>query len=439
MMQRLIAIHDQLRYAAGANASDIEIDGYLNYHFLTSPLELGFKKMILEAGINQVANIRAQDQLRRPAIALRSSPRKAGGPSNPWHDEFDLDHGFIRYFGDHKVTTLGLPGATPGNRALMDAWQLHSAPDRQSRAQAPPLLVFRAISVSVDGKRIHQGYVEFCGAALIERFEHVVQRDPTTGKSFPNIALDLAVIQPDEFDSIDMRWIDDRRNPELDAQEALRFAPKSWRRWVNEGRSAIPRIRRRVLSSKVRSKEDQLPELGSPEEKTLDQIYRFFDGRKHAFEALAARIAAEVLQKSGARYHPGWLTRSGGDGGVDFIGRLDVGTPQANTPIVVLGQAKCISPSSAVSPDQVARVVARLRRGWVGVFVTTGSFSNQAQVEVIDDQYPLVLVPGRELVAEALKIAASDFDADLDAFLESVSTDYENAITARRPEEILWA
>jgi len=35
---------------------------------------------------------------------------------------------------------------------------------------------------------------------------------------------------------------------------------------------------------------------------------------------------------------------------------------------------------------KVARVVARLRRGWISVFVTTGTFSRQAQVEVIDDQ-----------------------------------------------------
>jgi len=439
MNQRLLGIHDQLRYAAGANAKDLELDGFLNYHYVTSPIELGFKKMILEAGINQVARVSAIDQERRPVIALRSSPWKAGGRTNPWHDEFDLDHGFVRYFGDHKVTTIGLPGATPGNRALMEAWELHAGTSRHLRAQAPPILVFRAISISIEGKRVHQGYVEFCGAAIIERLEHVVQRDPTTGRSFPNIALDLAVIQPDRGDAIDMRWIDDRRNAQVDSETSLRYAPKSWQRWVEEGGSAIPRVRRRVLSSRVRSKEDQMPDPGSAEEVALRAIYDFFDGRKHAFELLAARVASEVLRKSGVRYQPGWLTRSGGDGGVDFVGRLDIGTPDANTPIVVLGQAKCVQLGTSISPDQVARVVARLRRGWIGVFVTTGSFSHQAQVEVVDDQYPLVLVPGRELAKEALRIAASDFDDSLDSFLQSVTSQYETSITARRPEEVLWA
>ncbi|WP_327022544.1 restriction endonuclease [Micromonospora sp. NBC_01739] len=163
-----------------------------------------------------------------------------------------------------------------------------------------------------------------------------------------------------------------------------------------------------------------------------------FEGRKHAFELLAARVSAQVLGRSGARYHDGWLTRPGGDGGVDFVGRLDVGTATNNVPLVVLGQAKCVSPSSSISPDQVARVVARLRRGWIGVFVTTGVFSRQAQVEVIDDQYPLVLIDGKTLGEEVLRMAAADHNGDLDRLLSSITGSYDLAITYRRPEEILY-
>jgi hypothetical protein len=101
---------------------------------------------------------------------------------------------------------------------------------------------------------------------------------------------------------------------------------------------------------------------------------------------LAARVAAQVLSGSGAVYRDGWLTRAGGDGGVDFVGRLDVGSSANNTPLVVLGQAKCVVPRSTIDPDQVARVVARLRRGWIGVFVTTGVFSRQAPIEIVDDR-----------------------------------------------------
>ena len=439
MKERLLGIHDELRYASGANQSELQIDGFINYHFITSPVERGFKKLLLEAGINRVAPTSHHGEIRRPVMALRSSPWKAGAESNPWHDEFDLDHGHVRYYGDHKASTVGLPGVTPGNKALLEEWRFHSGTSPTERKLAAPLLLFRAKSVNLEGRTRHQGFVEFCGVGLIERLEHIVQRDPKTGKSFPNIVIDLAIVQANEGDVIDMRWIDDRRDPELSAESSLRYAPDSWKRWVREGRSSIPRVRRRVLSSRVKSKEEQLPPSGSPASDDLHQIYSFYSDRKHAFEVLASRVAGEVLRRSGSTYNPGWLTRSGGDGGVDFVGRLDVGSLGANTPVVVLGQAKCISPESSISPDQVARVVARLRRGWIGVFVTTGSFSKQAQVEVVDDQYPLILIPGKEIATEVARIAAADFEGNILALLEATLAEYETSITARRPEEVLWA
>lgn len=114
-----------------------------------------------------------------------------------------------------------------------------------------------------------------------------------------------------------------------------------------------------------------------------------------------------------------------------------MGSVAASTPVVVLGQAKCILPSSAVSPEQVARVVARLRRGWIGVYVTTGSFSRQAQIEIIDDQYPLVLISGGTLAASVRKMAQANYGGDLGALLQSTVDGYGVAVTHRRPEEVL--
>jgi hypothetical protein len=430
-------IHDELRYAQGANQRDVELDGFINYHWLTSPEDLSRPKIMLEAGINAPAEVSGPDGPRRALIAIRSSPWKAGHETNPWHDEFDLDHGHVRYYGDHKPATIGLPGATKGNKLLLEAARLHGGTTREERLQAPPLLLFRAITIYRDGRALVKGHVEFCGAAIIERLEHVVQRDPETGHSFPNLSLDLAVVSGGEVDGIDFRWIDDRRNPSLTADEAIRHAPNSWARWVKEGRVAIPGIRRRVLASAVRSPKDQQPPIASPEAELLQTLYKFYDGRKHAFELLASRVAAEVLRETGARYKEGWLSRSSGDGGVDFIGRIDMGSVDASTPVVVLGQAKCIQPTSSVSPEQVARVVARLRRGWIGVYVTTGSFSRQAQVEIIDDQYPLVLIAGGTLATTVRRMAQANYGGDVGALLQSTVDQYGAAVTHRRPEEVI--
>ena len=231
--------------------------------------------------------------------------------------------------------------------------------------------------------------------------------------------------------------MDDRRNPTLTPADALRHAPESWKRWVKQGRVAIPGVRRRVLASTVRSAREQQPEPGTAEAHVLATLYQFYDNQKHAFELLASRVAAEVLRESGARYKEGWLSRSSGDGGVDFIGRIDMGSIAASTPVVVLGQAKCIAPSTSISPEQVARVVARLRRGWIGVYVTTGSFSRQAQVEIIDDQYPVVLISGGTLAATVRRMAQANHGGDLTALLQSTLDQYGASITHRRPEEVI--
>lgn len=434
--QKLLQFGETLRYAKKAHADPI-YEGYLNFHYFAQGSRDGQRRMILESGINAVQQVSTFDGLRRPAIAIRSSPWKAGSAETPWHDEFDLDHGHVRYFGDHKATTTGPLGSTRGNKALMDAWSRHGSTDRYERAQAEPLLIFAGRTEHVDGRRRDKGFIEFCGVALIERLEFVVQRDPVTGRSFPNLALDLNVISLGRDDELDWSWIDDRRDPRLNTSQVLERAPESWKRWVKDGRAALPRIRRRVMSSRVRSREEQLPAPGSRYEDLLDWTYRFFDGRKHSFEYLASMVAGELLGEQGHTYTAGWLTRAGGDGGMDFVGRLDVGIGHGKAPLVVLGQAKCVLPSSGVSPDQVARLVARLRRGWIGVYVTTGHFSKQAQVEIVDDEYPVMLVPGLKLIETIDRIVQQSFGGDLDALLEHVSERYQSEVTSRRPMEIL--
>src|SRR4051812_44693025 len=88
---RHVFLHDELRYARKANQIDIEHGGFLNYHWLISPADLGRPMVMLEAGINSPAEVLGPDGGRRSLIAIRSSPWKAGHETNPWHDEFDLD------------------------------------------------------------------------------------------------------------------------------------------------------------------------------------------------------------------------------------------------------------------------------------------------------------------------------------------------------------
>lgn len=208
-----------------------------------------------------------------------------------------------------------------------------------------------------------------------------------------------------ENEKLDWRRINDRRDPSLAVAQTLAHAPASWKDWVAEGHRAIFKFTRRIAKQRTVPRVDQRPLEASSEEKALQTIYEFYRGRKHRFEMLAAEVARRVLSPSGTAYRAGWVTPPSGDGGADFVGRLDIGSGFATTKVIVLGQAKCEALHAATSGKDIARTVSRLRRGWIGVYVTTSYFSDAAQQEVIEDQYPIVLVHGKRLAEEALQLA----------------------------------
>jgi hypothetical protein len=377
--------------------------------------------------------VRAADGPRTPAILIRSSPHKAGSEVTPWQDHFDPDQGHIRYFGDSKPGSRVGAEHSPGNKALLAALSQHGAGTAAERAGAVPLVCFRGVPVAGAVK----GHVQFCGIGVLSQAERITQWDAKTGQSFANYRFDLVVLSlAAEDEQLDWAWINRRRDPTASAAACLRLAPRAWRDWVEGGAAALPRLRRSLARQRTVTAAEQLPKAGTPEQAALQQILSFYRDRKHRFEALAELVAGRVLRGQGADYRPGWLTPASSDGGADFVGRLDVGDGFARTRLVVLGQAKC--EPATTGGLHLARTVARLRRGWLGVFVTTCSFSLAAQREVIDDQYPLVLIHGLRLAQEVCRLAFERHGGDVHALLNAVDATYEARLGLRRPEEILW-
>ncbi len=111
------------------------------------------------------------------------------------------------------------------------------------------------------------------------------------------------------------------------------------------------------------------------------------------FEPIAAWITERRLAAGGIYRHHG-VTRASGDRGFDFVGTLELGTGFGSVQLVVLGQAKCEHPKTPTNAVHVARTVARLRRGWVGAYVTTSYFSASTQEEILEDKYPILLIDG---------------------------------------------
>ena len=411
---------------------DPVVDGLPN--FLYATLARDGTLTGLERGISPIRRVAAVDGERTPAILIRSSPHKTGSETTPWQDQFDPDVGYVRYYGDAKPGQPAPPEKTPGNSILLAQAALHTSPDPRERARGAPVLLF--LSVREDGRV--KGQVAFQGAGVVTSASRVVQQDPRTQQTFTNYRFEFTVLDlAPEDDQVDWGWVDARRDKTLSTSETLLLAPASWKRWVQGGSDTLGTVRRRVAKLRTVARDAQLPEPGSRADAILAEVVRYYEPRKHRFEALAEAVTEHVVRDSGADYRRGWITPQSSDGGADFIGRIDLGSGFAGMSLVVLGQAKCVSPSSASGGLHLARVVARLRRGWIGAFVTTGHFSVPGQREVLEDRYPLILVNGRELAENVDRMMHGRALRDVSTFLDEIDRDYDSRVARREPESIL--
>lgn len=412
-----------LRYPAVVTPDEQLIDGTLNFYWVTDSVRPDVKLVRLESGINPLAEVGANK--RRPAVLISSSPHRFGAAQTPWQDIYDPDNGWALYFGDNKAPGEP-PEQTRGNKVLLYEHARHLSSDRAIRLKAAPLLFF---------KRIRKGYLQFQGYGVIERVSLVVQLTRSS-EPFSNYCYECALFSlAAENEFFDWDWIEKRRDHSVSDNDALAAAPKAWQRWVEKGSDAISQCRRRVATHKVISIKSQRAK-DPVVARAVQTIYEYYSDNKHSFEGLAASVVARLLGSTVGKYRHGWVTRRSSDGGIDFVGRLDLGSGLSKMSVVVLGQAKCENPAGATGGIGIARTVARLKRGWIGVHVTTGVFSKHVQQEVIEDQYPLLLVNGSKLATEILTMAR-ERGVTLEELLDHLDELYPDYIQKRRPEDVL--
>jgi hypothetical protein len=337
---------------------------------------------------------------RLPAFLFHSNPFKQGAEGTPWVDVIEPDAGYCLFHGDNRKTGAE-PLSSRGNAKFVQFQDFYADP--ALRKFAPPVLVFD--QVEYNGSQ--RGYRRFCGFGVPVRRMLATQKQKNGGY-FTNLVIELALFRMErENELFDWRWIDQRRDGSVEADAALRAAPQSWKEWVDGGELAIEGCRRIVARQPVVDLADQ--RRASREElEILGDVLRYYKNTKHAFEGLASFVAQKIL---GSQCRRGWVTKRSGDGGVDFICRLDVGDRADRlsiTSAVVLGQAKCVALDTAIGGHALARVVARLQRGWIGAFVTTGSFSRAAQLELAQDRYPIILVNGLRLAKVLFEVLTQE-------------------------------
>lgn len=224
------------RYSRSAGPDAPFVDGHENFKYALRPRQAEQSLLQLERGISITKVVVAPDAPRRPVVLLRSSPWKAGTETTPWRDEYDLEAGHVRYFGDSKPGAPHGGHGAVGNRGLTALSHHFQSKLRAERQLAPPIALFRGESGAIEGRgQVHKGFVRFVGLGILSRHSGVRQSD-ANGVPFDNIAFDIRLCPPDDATGrVDWGWINDRRDETVPAAVANLRAPYAWRYWIETG------------------------------------------------------------------------------------------------------------------------------------------------------------------------------------------------------------
>lgn len=326
-----------------------------------------------------------------------------------WKDELDRQLGLFTYYGDNQKpgselheTKLG------GNKALREIFGFASSGDFDVRVKIPPIFVFekaysksfrdvRFLGLAVPGYRSKKDS-EWLTAVWANRVE---------GGRFQNYKALFTVLDTSSGSfhnlnnsEISLGWIDDVLNGK--AYESL-YAPFSWKKFIKDS-LYLPLIAK--PEKIIRKKEEQLPttELGLSILNTLTKFYNEEENglTSYDFEAFAIDIT-KAMNPNIIHLEP---TQRVKDGGFDGVGLYRIFNKVENSINVEFYlEAKCYSIANGIGVKQTSRLISRIRNRQFGILFTTSYISKQAYEEILEDQHPIVIITGKDIVEFVIGIA----------------------------------
>jgi len=320
-----------------------------------------------------------------------------------WPDTLDPESGTFTYYGDHKHPGKSLYD-TPkrGNVILRDSFQ-HVHTDL--REVVPPFFIFTKAGTGRD--------VVFRGLA-VPGAPHLSQTDDLVaiwkikeGERFQNFRAVFSIL---DIPRISRSWIDEVKSGCSLSEDA----PENWRSWIESG-AIVPLTGERAV--RHRSKSEQLPkcELRCA---ILDRIWSFYDAHHdgaYAFERCAANLV-RMMDERVARCD---LTRPWRDGGRDAAGEYRIGPNTSSIEVEFALEAKCYKPTNGVGVRHTSRLLSRIRHRQFGILVTTAYVSEQAYKEIVEDNQPIVVISGRDIVDILIESGYSNVES-VDRWLNSL-------------------
>lgn len=309
---------------------------------------------------------------------------------NPWEDKVDFNTATILYWGDAKLDRDKKYNEFRGNKRMLQAWE--SKLDGRLE-EVPPILHF---------SKPRKGIVKFNGLCVLDDLQ--ITWFEQKGTPVKNYRFVLKIL---DQDTVDVNWLHYRANNH-ELHLLNKNAPHVWKQYL-KGKL----LKLDIWSKKILTKEQQLPEIGTKDSDILDILHK---QSPIGFEAIVVDLFKNLPNVS----HKITRTRPTADGGFDFFGQFSIPYP-INYEISFLGEAKKFGRNSPVQPKHVSRLVARLGRGQLGIFVTTSYYTRQTQKEVLEDNYPVKLFSGKDLVNILHELRLVENNKIKDEWLNSIT------------------
>lgn len=314
------------------------------------------------------------------------------GEELEWKDELDRTLGRFTYWGDNRKAGNPITKTKFGGNEFLE--KIYYELECGIRGQIAPVFVFQKYS----------GWdVMFCGLAV-----------PGDRRINPQDALISVWAQNDEgryqnyraiftlldVASINRHWLNDLENG---LGYESKYAPEVWKEWVSKGKYT-PLITEKNPNLYRREK-DQLPDDNSVEYLMLERIIEYFED-SYIFEQFACKIV-QIMDSNIVSIEQTRRTR---DGGRDAVGKYRVGPSVGGIEIEFALEAKCYNLNNSVGVKETSRLISRIKYRQFGIFVTTSFIGNQAYKEIIEDQQPIVVITGKDIINILISAGINSID-----------------------------
>lgn len=311
-----------------------------------------------------------------------------------WPDFFDKTTGVYKYYGDNRKP--GPINGKSGNRLLEKIFDLLA---QNRRSEIPPFFLFQKNPLNTERD------VRFLGIAVpggvnINPTKYLlsVWRDSSSGR-FQNYESYFTVL---DINPIPRAWIDDIIKGNI-LNSA--FCPANWVKWVQRGTYSPLKV---PPDKKIRNKAAQLPsESDTVGWDMLKTIHGYFPTKNDAIRF--EKMAAHLFKKTHTNIIEIDVTRPSKDGGRDAIGLYRIGNKENGHTFEFNLEAKCYNPGKiGVGVKGTSRLISRIRHRMFGVMFTTSYIDTQAYKEIIEDEHPILIICGRDIVELLRKIGVTD-------------------------------